>query len=189
MGLPDKFVEVHVPTRWNSTFRMLNDALDTLQQIDKFLDLERGMPPFIRRDWARLDKIRRVLSQFNTLTLFVSSCQPSMSAAIPVYYQLHDLLDDVTEKKGNYADLDEDIMNAVRKDMTKYDKYYNLMDTCDTYYTALILDSRIKGKLILRELRDENAGNDILDSIRTELRHQYIKPKKKKKKKPITRFS
>jgi hypothetical protein len=53
--------------------------------------------------------------------------------------------------------------------MKKYEKYYSIMDNCDTYYTALVLDPRVKGKLILRELQDGNAGAMILDTICTTL--------------------
>jgi len=35
------------------------------------------------------------------------------------------------------------------------------MDKSDTYYTLIILDSRIKGELFLAELEDKNNGRDI----------------------------
>jgi hypothetical protein len=57
--------------------------------------------------------------------------------------------------------------------MKKYEKYYSIMDDCDTYYTALVLDPRVKGELILRELQDGNAGAMILDTIRTTLHRRY----------------
>jgi hypothetical protein len=43
------------------------------------------------------------------------------------------------------------------------------MDESDTYYTALALDSRVKGGLIMEELQDKNAGNLILQTIQSSL--------------------
>ncbi|KAK9311144.1 hypothetical protein V1524DRAFT_77573 [Lipomyces starkeyi] len=58
--------------------------------------------------------------------------------------------------------------------MRKYKKYYTFMDATDTYYTALILDPRVKGDLILEELQeDEDSGRLILEAIRNELHLAY----------------
>ena len=43
------------------------------------------------------------------------------------------------------------------------------MDESEIYYTALILDHRVKGELILRELEDPKAGSLILTAIRDNL--------------------
>jgi hypothetical protein len=58
--------------------------------------------------------------------------------------------------------------------MKKYKKYYTFMDESDTYYTALTLDPRVKGDLILEELQDdENSGSLILKAIRDNLHQKY----------------
>jgi hypothetical protein len=51
------------------------------------------------------------------------------------------------------------------------------MDDCDTYYTALVLDPRVKGEMVLRELQDSNAGTMILETIRTNLYQVYAASK------------
>ena len=51
------------------------------------------------------------------------------------------------------------------------------MDDCDTYYTALVLDPRVKGEMVLRELQDSNAGTMILETIRTNLNQVYAASK------------
>jgi hypothetical protein len=60
--------------------------------------------------------------------------------------------------------------------MKKYKKYYTFMDESDTCYTALILDPRVKGDLILKELDDIEAGNLILKAIRDNLHQNYLLP-------------
>jgi hypothetical protein len=171
--LPDKFIEHDVATRWNSTFRMIHDGLKSRQQVNKFLSLQNELPPFTVEDWSRLEQIHLVLDKFNELTSFVSKRNPQISLAVPIYYELHELLDDASEQNGDFVNLDQDIAAAVKGGMKKYEKYYSIMDDCDTYYTALVLDPRVKGELILRELQDGNAGTMILDTIRTNLHQRY----------------
>ncbi|KAK9482964.1 ribonuclease H-like domain-containing protein, partial [Lipomyces starkeyi] len=166
-NLSDKYIEYDVDTRWNSTFRMLDDGLSARQQISKFLELQTELPAFTTQDWLRLSQIHKVLSKFNELTLFISKRKPQISLAIPIFYELHDFLHDASEFKNDFVGFDADIGLAVQEGIKKYNKYYNLMDESDVYYTALVLDPRVKGNLILDELsQDNNSGRIILQSIR-----------------------
>lgn len=63
----------------------------------------------------------------------------------------------------------EDIANCVGGSIKKYIKYYNLVDASDLYYTALVLDPRVKGNILLNELDEENAGGTILRNLRDDL--------------------
>ncbi|KAJ5900204.1 uncharacterized protein N7473_004274 [Penicillium subrubescens] len=163
MNLSDKFIEYDVDTRWNSTFRMLDDALKSRQQLEKFIHYETGFPPFSTKDWTRLSQLYNVLSKFNEFTFLV----------VLVYYELHDLLHNVAERKEDFADLDEDIVSAVRESIKKYMKYYTFMDVSDIYYTALILDPCVKGDLLLYELDDEDTGRNILQALHDDLHCKY----------------
>lgn len=121
----------------------------------------------------RLSQLYDILSKFNEFTLFISEKNPQVSLAVPVYYELHDLLHNVAERKEDFADLDEDIASAVRESIKKYMKYYTFMDVSDIYYTALILDPRVKGDLLLYELDDEDTGRNILQALRDDLHCKY----------------
>jgi hypothetical protein len=59
--------------------------------------------------------------------------------------------------------------------LKKYKKYYTFVDECDTYYTALILDPRVKEDLILGELDDKEAGSLIIEEIRSNIQQRYSK--------------
>ncbi|KAK9245685.1 hypothetical protein V1506DRAFT_506335 [Lipomyces tetrasporus] len=97
-----------------------------------------------------------------------------ISLTVPIYYELHDLLHDASERRGNFSRPDIDIALAVKDGMRKYQKYYTFMDESDTFYTALVLDPRVKGDLIRDELRDDDdAGRLILQAIRLELPQAY----------------
>jgi tRNA uridine 5-carbamoylmethylation protein Kti12 len=126
INLSNKYIEYDVDTRWNSTFRMLDDALKARYQVDKFLQLQTDFPRFTTGDWSRLSQIHNILSKFNEFTLFVSEKKPQISLAVPIYYELHDLLDEASERKERFINLDEDISLAVKEGMKKYKKYYTL---------------------------------------------------------------
>lgn len=48
--LSDKFVEYDIATRWNLTFRMIDDGLKLRQQVNKFLSLHKELPRFTVED-------------------------------------------------------------------------------------------------------------------------------------------
>lgn len=167
MNLSDKFIEYDVETRWNSTFRMLDDGLKAKAQIDRFLAFHTEIPPFSNEEWLYLSQIHQLLAKFDELTLLLSEQRPQISLAVPIYYELYDLL-----HEGS-SGLDYDIASAMKEGMKKYKKYYTFMDESDTYYTSVILDPRVKGDLILSELDDKEAGNMILTAIRENLHQKY----------------
>ncbi|KAJ5765292.1 hypothetical protein N7520_004851 [Penicillium odoratum] len=120
-----------------------------------------------------MGQIHTVPHKFNELTLFISKRNPQISLAVLISYELHELLDDVREGNDDFAKLDRNIIAAVKEGMKKYEKYYFIMDDCDTYSTALVLDPRVKSEMVLRELQDGNAGTVILEMIRTNLHQVY----------------
>jgi hypothetical protein len=174
LNLPNKFIKYDVDTRWNSTFYMLNDGIQARHQINRYMELETSLPPFTSSDWIQLEQVHRVLSKFNEFTLLISCKKPQISLSVPIYYELHDLLHDASDYKGEFSDLNDDIMTAINKGMKKYKKYYNFIDKTDTYYLALMLDPWFKLDLILKELEaDENLGILIIDAIREKLHMKY----------------
>jgi hypothetical protein len=56
----------------------------------------------------------------------------------------------------------------MKEGLKKYKKYYTFMDESAFYYTALVLDPRVKGDLIKRELEDKETSDLILIAIRSE---------------------
>lgn len=147
MKLDDKFIGYDVETRWNSTFRMLNDGIQARAQINRFCAVQGEIPPFTNAEWERLGQIHKALKTFNDLTHLVSISRPQISLTVPIYYKLHDLL-----REDALVGYDDDIANAIRSGMKKYQKYYDFMDNSEAYYTALMLDPQLKGDLILHEM-------------------------------------
>ncbi|KAK9366127.1 ribonuclease H-like domain-containing protein [Lipomyces kononenkoae] len=174
LNLPNKFIQYDVETRWNSTFRMLNDGLQAKSQINKFLELQTDIPPFSSDDWLWLEQVQMVLAKFDEFTLLISAKKPQISLSLAIYYELHDLLYDASERKGEFSNLGYDIVSAVNQGMAKYRKYYSFMDETDTHYMALILDPRVKQNLILKELQaHQNSGAGIIKTMRQNLHLMY----------------
>jgi hAT family C-terminal dimerisation region len=173
MNLPGKYIEYDVETRWNSTFRMLDDGLTAKAQIIRFVSFHPELQSFTDNDWSRLSQIHQILAKFNELTLFVSEKRPQISLTVPLYYDLHDLLYESIESQGIFKGLDPDIASAMKEGLKKYEKYYTFMDESEIYYTALVLDPRVKGDLISRELEDKEASDLILEAIRNNLHKKY----------------
>ncbi|KAJ6125923.1 hypothetical protein N7471_010416 [Penicillium samsonianum] len=149
------------PTNSLRTMLMVDDGLKSRQQVNKFLNLQEELPPFTLQDWSRLEQIHTVLHKFNELTLFISKRNPQISHAVPIYYELYELLDDVTEGNDDFAKLDRDIIAAVKEGMKKYEKYNSILDDCDTYYTALVSGPRVKSEMVLRESKMVYAASNL----------------------------
>ncbi|KAK9371946.1 uncharacterized protein V1513DRAFT_428057 [Lipomyces chichibuensis] len=65
--------------------------------------------------------------------------------------ELQDLLHDASERQGSFPRVVMHITLVVKSGMKKY-----FMDEIDTYYTALVLDPRVKGDLIRQDLSDDD---------------------------------
>jgi hypothetical protein len=170
-GLKDKFIEYDVETRWNSTYRMIQDAFQAKAQIKKWIEHQNQFPPFSPDDWLQLQQLEMILSKFDEFTQLVSRRQSQISLAIPIYYELHDMLEDASSAQGDFLGLSSDIASAVSAGMKKY-KYYELMDEQDAYYIALILDPRFKTLLLEKELGQVTAPKVIL-AVKEALHEQY----------------
>lgn len=109
--------------------------------------------------------------KFNEFTLLISERQPQLNLAIPIYYELHDILEDAASFEGEFSDLSPDISKAVTAGIQKYRKYYDILDSQDLYYIALVLDPRFKTVLLDNELPE--AAGDIVTTIRNFLHEQY----------------
>ncbi|CEL08111.1 hypothetical protein ASPCAL11264 [Aspergillus calidoustus] len=184
-GLKDKFIKYNVKTRWNSTYRMIQDAFHARPQIKKWIEHQSQFPPFSSEDWSQLQQLDLILSKFDEFTLLVSRRQSQISLAIPIYYELHDMLEDAASAQGEFSGISSDIAAAISAGMKKYKKYYELMDSQDAYYIALILDPRFKTLLLEKELGQVTAPK-IIQTVKETLHTQY--PSKQSPDLPATKM-
>ena len=56
------------------------------------------MPQFTDQDWGFLGQIAKVLRRFHEHILYISQSAPQISYAVPIYYDLHDLMHDAASR-------------------------------------------------------------------------------------------
>jgi hypothetical protein len=169
--LNDSLIRYDVETRWNSTYRMLSDAIEKRRKIEEYIKIQSDFTAFSSLDWDYLSELLKVLKPFDEITRYVSQNAPTIASALGIYYELYDMLHDASEQEGLYQNISTEIASAVSKALKKYEKYYTYMDSNDIYYIASILDPRVKGKIIEKELGAD--GTKIIEAMTTKLKQQF----------------
>lgn len=82
------------------------------------------------------------------------------------------MLEDAASAQGEFSGISSDMAAAVSAGMKKYKKYYELMDSQDAYYIALILDPRFKTLLLEKELGQVTAPK-VIGTVKETLHTRY----------------
>ena len=168
-----KTIRYDVKTRWNSTCRMLTDAVELRSTVDKYTNRQQELESLALRDqdWRLVEDILSVLTRFEELTLLVSKTEPQICVVTAIYYELQDLLQEVSDREESFQHISEVVSAAAKDASEKHQKYYKLAQAHDLYYVAAILDPRIKSLFLQGELGDDYA--DALDKIRKFVSARY----------------
>ncbi len=166
-----KVIDYDVDTRWNSLYRMINQALQAKHQISAFNDIDNTIPRFSTRDWTRLGHISRVLEKFDLFTRTLSQREPQISLSLTIYYEISDTLQEIADKESTYSDLDDDFASAARGAMKKYNRYLRDMDRSNVYYTAAIINPRFKTSILHYELKEE--AEDLISILKDWMISEY----------------
>lgn len=170
----ERYIPCDVASRWTSTHYMLQAALEAQSQVMEFIRLtpEISFLRLTHADYITIRDIVRVLSLFEAFTRAVSSSRPQISFSLSVYWELFDLLQAVSGREANFRNCHDEIAEAAKAGMLKFQKYYFFMDESNTYYTATILDPRFKLKW-LKKMLGEGDYELIVGAIRSRLHARY----------------
>ncbi|KAJ5902916.1 hypothetical protein N7495_003444 [Penicillium taxi] len=169
---PKKLIEIDVETRWNSTFRMLQDALNAKEVLNHFVFHDTSFKPLALNDWNELVYLEKILGKFEAYTLMVSEDSPRLSNIVYIYYELDDLLHQIEDRSHVFSDIPLYIAQAVKESIAKYNKCYDLMGANLTYYLSMVAQPAIKRRILDEDLDSESAQM-IMDTISTYLHSHY----------------
>lgn len=143
LGIPVKKLIIDCPTRWNSTFEMLTEAIKVKDAFPIFAQREtlyKCCPS--SEDWKKVEDVVDVLGVFYEATHVISgSHYPTSNVFLAVIWRVKHVLD---EKEKNHPS--EFIRNMVKKMKEKFDKYWG---SCNLLMAiGAILDPRFKMRLV-----------------------------------------
>jgi hypothetical protein len=175
-GNRNKFIETNVKTRWNSTYRMIKDAIQCGDVVKKYtrLDDKLRSNELNENDWKILKQLEEVLSVFDQLTQIVSEQRPTITQSLGIYFRLYDIFDDVEKiinenipfiKNRHLQELDPTIIKALWHAKDKFNKYYSIAISSSAYYIGTILDPRRKDKWIRSQLKSEGDVQRMIGKI------------------------
>lgn len=135
------------PTRWNSTFQMLEVALKVRNGLNVMCLTHQFYDYLIKEDeWTMLEKIHRILVNFKDLSTKLNAENYVTLPSVVVYFNL--LLDDIEtqicilEREQGKNIIDERILKGLVAAKNKMLKRYKLTNWI--YCLVLILDPRFK---------------------------------------------
>ncbi|CAB4401720.1 unnamed protein product [Rhizophagus irregularis] len=143
-----------VRTRWNSTFFMLDRALNLRDPIDDISLLESELNKFLisNEEWNIVKELHRVLEKFYKATEYMSTSKyVTLSSSVPIYNKLLDHIEGLLDNDdAKYCKISI-IREAIRKGYEKLRTYYTKTDDSDAYTIATILDPRLKLNFYIKE--------------------------------------
>ena len=141
-GISPKELILDVPTRWSSTYAMIERALELRDPLDAMAALEQGLTEYklTPRAWQLLESVLPLFKAFKTATNYLCAAgYPTLTTAVPVYNYLIDALEDYRDNRENV----DVIRAATRAALEKIQTYYS-KTVADVYAVTTILDPRFK---------------------------------------------
>ncbi len=74
--------------------------------------------------WAEIASTCYLLTKFKAITEELSKGSTLITASLPIYYELNDTLDNAKAKIGDFADVSNELSQAVAAAERKFAKYY-----------------------------------------------------------------
>lgn len=143
------------PTRWSSTYIMIETALVYYKQIHKYCS-HQNIKRIKNTEWKQLVSVKKVLKEFAEASdLAQSEIVPTIYLSIPMFNTLFDQLDTLIEKKQ--------FVGAALRARKKLKKYYALTDECYCHYVSAILNPCTKMEYFKENGWDEDVLEEIID--------------------------
>ena len=121
-------------------------------------------------DWEVLEKVSKLLSLLEQLTLELEGHSKHINGVLPV---MHLILEYYEEWKSTYSE-DPILISMINTGWRKMDKYYNLTDSSPAYIAGVILDPNLKWQYLEEHwiLKEIKGAKKVLK----EYWNKYYKP-------------
>uniref|UniRef100_A0A803LAW0 BED-type domain-containing protein n=1 Tax=Chenopodium quinoa TaxID=63459 RepID=A0A803LAW0_CHEQI len=171
-----------VPTRWNSTYLMLNAAIELQDAFERYsgedphyvVDLNerdgKGSPD--SDDWNNVRRLSEFLQAFYDLTLHVSG---SLYVSLNLFF--HELVSVAVLMKDLVSSDDVDMCLMACRMKEKYEKYWGDPEKINLLiFIAVVLDPRYKLDYVewmITEIYDPIVASKLVDNVKVALNALY----------------
>ena len=155
------------PTRWSSTFLMIEHLLEVKESLKTVLDVLEW-DNLATSEWKSLENIHKLLKPFAQYTSLISGDEyTTMSCVVPAVMELNLHLEDmkkITEVKHVASHLQSELKRRFRKCTDPgdfdFDPVYLMSTLLDPRYSVLLNNSQLEPTKthLLRLLKDMNGG-------------------------------
>ncbi|KAF5455354.1 hypothetical protein F2P56_024943 [Juglans regia] len=174
LQLPSKKLILDVPTRWNSTYLMLDAAIQFKEVFPRYGDRDSSFEwvPTVE-EWGQVENVCQLLAIFNEVTNIVfGSDYPTANLFLSEVWRMKDILGKKSRDENEY------MKSMVRKMTAKFDKYWG---ECNLLMAiAAVLDPRFKMVLIqfcfplIYQNSDASKNIDYVSQVLHELYDEYV---------------
>ncbi|XP_059436160.1 zinc finger BED domain-containing protein RICESLEEPER 2-like [Corylus avellana] len=142
LHLPCKKLILDVPTRWNSTYLMLDTAIKFKEVFPRYHRVEQAFQWVVTPEqWEMVGNVNQVLSVFNDVTNVVSGSEyPTANLYLLEVWRMKEVLMIKCDDRNEY------MRSMASRMIDKFDKYWG--DSNLLMSIAAVLDPRYKMKLI-----------------------------------------
>jgi hypothetical protein len=161
LNQPALFVIQDCPTRWNSTFYMMERFAKLKDSLVLYLSAN-PIAMISPEDWINVQKFVQIMQPFEEITRNLSNSQVSISSVIP----LIEVLMTTLQQEETKPDTSEQFQNFTRKlrdELNSSTRFGDLMKD-DKYTIATYLDPRYKSKFF-NNVVTEQVESKILNLI------------------------
>ncbi|GBP12719.1 Zinc finger BED domain-containing protein 1 [Eumeta japonica] len=155
------------PTRWNSTFYMMERFSKLKDSLVLYLSAN-PIAMISPEDWMNIQKFVQLMQPFEEITRNLSSSQISISSVIPLIQVLKTTLQQ-EETKPNTSEQFINFITKLRDELNSSVRFGNLVED-DKYTIATYLDPRYKSHFftsVIAEQVESKLLNMTINTIRT----------------------